>query len=385
MHSHKAFRAPASVRFVLSLLGASGFQGSIKWWALRHRLHHRFTDDPNHDPYCATNGLLWSHMGWIFFKPSYRKMSLIERDDLDRDPVVRFQHNYYIPIALFTGFVFPTMMGLLWKDVVGSFIYGGLLPRIMTWHCTFLVNSLAHWDGLQPYSDENTSRGNLIMGMLTCGEGNHNFHHSFPHDYRSGPSPYDWDPSKWIIFTLSHFGLASSLRRARTSDITEALVYMKEKGHHHHHHSDSDGDLHSEVSSSSSSGSNSGSGGEEEEANVREEWDETKVGEYLREKSGRCVLVVNGYVVDVTSYMKEHPGGSLLLRKYAFPSSASSTPALTSTSRPNKLEAVTDSTETIWEDASWAFNGGMNRHTRAARKQMRELVVARFKPKVNVI
>ena len=36
--------------------------------------------------YCATRGLLFSHVGWIFFKPSYTKLYLIERDDLDEDP-----------------------------------------------------------------------------------------------------------------------------------------------------------------------------------------------------------------------------------------------------------------------------------------------------------
>lgn len=52
--------------------------------------------------------------------------------------------------------------------------------------------SLAHWDGLQPYSDDDTSRGSLVsiyyvsyilytksyvqlLAVLTGGEGNHNF------------------------------------------------------------------------------------------------------------------------------------------------------------------------------------------------------------------
>jgi stearoyl-CoA desaturase (delta-9 desaturase) len=30
------------------------------------------------------------------------------------------------------------------------------------------------------------------------------------------------------------------------------------------------------------------------------------------------------------------------------------------------------------EDASWAFNGGMNSHTRTARARMRALRIARF-------
>lgn len=36
--------------------------------------------------YAATRGLFYSHMGWIFYKPTYERMELIERDDLDKDP-----------------------------------------------------------------------------------------------------------------------------------------------------------------------------------------------------------------------------------------------------------------------------------------------------------
>ena len=46
----------------------------------------RFTDSPIHDPYAATKGLFYSHCGWIFLKPSYPRLKLIERDDLESDP-----------------------------------------------------------------------------------------------------------------------------------------------------------------------------------------------------------------------------------------------------------------------------------------------------------
>ena len=32
-----------------------------------------------------------------------------------------------------------------------------------------------------------------------------------------------------------------------------------------------------------------------------------------------------------------------------------------------------------WRDADWAFNGGLNNHSRAARKRMQELRVAYYK------
>ncbi|RXW22667.1 hypothetical protein EST38_g3171 [Candolleomyces aberdarensis] len=167
-------------------------------------------------------------MGWIFFKPTYERMKLIEQDDLERDPVVRLQHKYYVPVALTLGFVFPPLLGLLWEDPVAKFMETDT-DVFLVWHCTFLVNSLAHKDGLQPYSDEDTSRGNFLLAILTGGEGNHNFHHTFPHDFRSGPSAFDWDPSKWIILALSELGLVHGLRRAKKEDVTEAAHYMHKK------------------------------------------------------------------------------------------------------------------------------------------------------------
>jgi hypothetical protein len=41
-------------------------------------------------------------------------------------------------------------------------------PGLMNRHCTFCINSLAHWTGLQPYTEEVTARGNLVrLFMLT--------------------------------------------------------------------------------------------------------------------------------------------------------------------------------------------------------------------------
>ena len=34
-------------------------------------------------------------MGWIFWKPNYQRMELVDREDLDNDPIVRFQHKFY--------------------------------------------------------------------------------------------------------------------------------------------------------------------------------------------------------------------------------------------------------------------------------------------------
>ena len=51
------------------------------------------------------------------------------------------------------------------------------------------------------------------MAIVTLGEGYHNYHHEFQYDYRNGVKPWQFDPTKWIIWTLSKVGLARNLRR----------------------------------------------------------------------------------------------------------------------------------------------------------------------------
>ncbi|PCH34242.1 hypothetical protein WOLCODRAFT_130280 [Wolfiporia cocos MD-104 SS10] len=356
LYSHRAFRAAFGIRLVLAILGASAMQGSIKWYrCLRHRLHHRFTDDPVHDPYAATRGLLWSHMGWIFFKRQYERMELLDRDDLDNDPVVRVQHKYYVPLALTFGMIIPPIIGTLWKDTCGSLVWGTLVARLLIWHSTFLVNSLAHWDGLQPYSDENTSKSNLLLALLTCGEGNHNFH-AFPHDYRSGPDPLDWDPSKWTIILLHKLDLAWGLKRARGQDVDEAVAYMLQKEREHRM------PQLTEVASEK--------GEENVERRQYETWSWTQLMDYVRDGSslGRCVVIIDGCAFDVTGYLGEHPGGAALLCKYSIR-------ARTENARTKEEDG--DSETHLWKQAHWAFHGGLNVHSRAAKRRLQELMIAR--------
>lgn len=45
-------------------------------------------------------------------------------------------------------------------------------------------------------------------------------------------------------------------------------------------------------------------------------WDTMKVKEYAKERIGRCVLVVDGWVVDVTEYLGEHVRVLLIFISY---------------------------------------------------------------------
>jgi stearoyl-CoA desaturase (delta-9 desaturase) len=60
------------------------------------------------------------------------------------------------------------------------------------------------------------------MAIVTFGEGYHNYHHEFQHDYRNGVKPWQIDPTKWMIWTLSKLGLVRKLRRVPTEKIVLA-------------------------------------------------------------------------------------------------------------------------------------------------------------------
>ena len=62
--------------------------------------------------------------------------------------------------------------------------------------------------GSRPYTDENTARDNFWLAIATWGEGYHNYHHIFQYDYRNGVKWWQYDPTKWLIWTCSKLCLA---------------------------------------------------------------------------------------------------------------------------------------------------------------------------------
>jgi stearoyl-CoA desaturase (delta-9 desaturase) len=93
-------------------------------------------------------------------------------------------------------------------------------------HMTFFINSLCHTVGRQPYSSRHSARDSWIMALFTFGEGYHNFHHEFQHDYRNGVRWWQWDPTKWSIWVLEKVRLVTGLRRVPDEKIL--LVQLAE-------------------------------------------------------------------------------------------------------------------------------------------------------------
>ncbi len=226
--SHHAYDAHKLVKLILMLGGTFATQNSILHWASDHRMHHRYVDDNDNDPYSAKQGFWYSHIGWMLREYGVHNDSEYKNcNDLKRDPIVMWQHRHYLPLVLGLNFGIPLLLGLWHGDIVGMLLLAGVARLAISHHMTFFINSLAHVWGKQPYSDENSSKDNGFIAFLTMGEGYHNYHHSFQRDYRNGIRWWQFDPTKWLIRTLAFFGLAKNLYQAPLERVETMRAQMQ--------------------------------------------------------------------------------------------------------------------------------------------------------------
>ena len=227
--SHKAYDAHPILKVFFALFGGMTLQNSILVWATGHRRHHRHVDDNDKDPYSAGRGFWFSHMGWMIRHYPSGELDFSNGPDLQRDPIVMWQHRYYLAVAIGMNVGLPLAIGWLAGDMMGVFLLGSVLRLFLTHHFTFFINSLCHMWGSQPYSDQHSAKDNGLLALVTYGEGYHNFHHSFQNDYRNGLRWWQFDPTKWMIAACSWVGLASRLNRCNAIKIQQARMLMQFK------------------------------------------------------------------------------------------------------------------------------------------------------------
>ena len=279
---------------ILAVIGAGAGQDPIKKWCRDHRAHHRYVDT-DQDPYNVKRGFFHAHMGWLLFEKPYSPYDVsttrhVDMTDLKSDPIVEWQRKYYFPLAFLMGYVLPTVVcGLCFGDFIGGFVVGGCLGTAGQLQGTFCVNSVAHWFGDQPYGIGKSPRDHPLTGLLTLGEGYHNFHHEFPIDYRNGVRWYDFDPSKWLIWTCYQIGLVSDLRRFPQNEIQKGRLQRRQEK------------LEKECEMVDW-------GVPLEELPVME-WEEFQ----QQARTGCNLIVIKGVVHDVSAFVTEHPGGTAMI------------------------------------------------------------------------
>lgn len=215
--SHRTFKAHPAAEAAFLLAGAAAWQGSALEWSVDHIQHHSHIDTEA-DPYNRRRGFWYSHIGWLVRRETGMPMARIPHF-LKNDKLVMLQHRWYVPIALVTSFVIPYLI-CGWRGL----LLVGAVRIVALHHTTWFINSWAHTGKQRPYNPDVTANDNWLLAIVAFGEGWHNYHHAFPNDYRNGVRTFDWDPSKWLIWTMSKLGMAHDLKRVNPATIWNRRV-----------------------------------------------------------------------------------------------------------------------------------------------------------------
>ena len=222
LFAHRTYNPVAPVRWALLAFGAATFQNSALSWSADHRAHHADTDGAG-DPHAVTRGAWFAHLGWLFRRRE-ASADATRLTDLSAVTSIRLQHRFYVLIAVGVGLVLPTVIAAQWGDPLGGLLVGGFLRTAVMLQATFCVNSLAHLIGKRRYDARSSARDSVVTALITFGEGYHSFHHRFPFDYRNGPRWWQYDPGKWLIWTLGRLHLADRLRTVSVASRVKAAA-----------------------------------------------------------------------------------------------------------------------------------------------------------------
>lgn len=196
--AHRTFKTSRIFQFILAFFSQTAMQGGVVWWAANHRKHHMHSDSEKdiHSP--KQKGLFFSHMGWLM-EGTESKTDEKYVKDLTRYPELLFLDKYH----MLPGILLATLLYL-----IGGFsmlIIGYFLSTLLVFHGTWTINSLMHIWGSRRYKTKDTSRNNIVLALVTLGEGWHNNHHYYQNSTKQGFFWWEIDITYYMLKILSVF------------------------------------------------------------------------------------------------------------------------------------------------------------------------------------
>jgi fatty-acid desaturase len=191
--SHGSFIPRRGFEVIGTLAGIYGLTGSSIAWVNNHRAHHKFNDTEK-DPHSPKH-LGYAKVQWLSMFSSNNSLRFIKV--LRKDNFHVFLHRYYFLIHGIILGSFLTMFGLHNTCV----FY--LAPAAVLWNLGSCINTVCHsWFGYKNYEIDDTSKNNLLLGIIMWGEGYHNNHHAHPGLAKYGHKWYELDLSWYLIKIL---------------------------------------------------------------------------------------------------------------------------------------------------------------------------------------
>ncbi|KAL5235901.1 hypothetical protein ACI65C_003311 [Semiaphis heraclei] len=189
LYTHRTFKCNEWIKALLVFGQTVAGQNCLYVWVRDHRQHHKYSDTVA-DPHNASRGFFFSHIGWLMVRKHpevIEKGKKIDMSDIEMDPYVMFQKKYYKVLFTTLATLMPMFVPfVLWNESLWNGFFVCFLFRLMAvLNLTWLVNSAAHLYGNKPFTKDILPVENPYVSMFGLGEGWHNYHHSFPWDYRA--------------------------------------------------------------------------------------------------------------------------------------------------------------------------------------------------------
>jgi stearoyl-CoA desaturase (delta-9 desaturase) len=159
-------------------------------------------------------------MGWLLRKKHLElksKSRSLDLSDLTSDPIVMLDHKYYWIIYLtFAMFIPMAIPVYLWQETWWrSFQLTYVCRTLVTLHGTWLINSAAHMFSERPFDPKIAPADNKFLALYGYGEGYHNYHHTFPWDYKASETGHTrLNMTRKFIELNNRIGLAYDLKSA---------------------------------------------------------------------------------------------------------------------------------------------------------------------------
>jgi stearoyl-CoA desaturase (delta-9 desaturase) len=229
---HRSFRCPKWLEHTFAVLGACCLQDSPTRWIAIHRLHHKHTDR-RPDPHSPSVSYFWSHLGWLVFKNrNLRRKSTLEKyaRDLMQDPFYVWLHEHrrwlylyaahgalFLALGCLVGWAMTRDAAEALRFGLSVFVWGVLVRTVYVWHVTWASNAVCHLWGYRNYETGDNSTNNVIISLVTSGEGWHNNHHASPRSASHGHYWWELDLMFVTIRLLQKVGLASNILSPHSS------------------------------------------------------------------------------------------------------------------------------------------------------------------------
>ncbi|XP_063822858.1 acyl-CoA Delta-9 desaturase-like [Ostrinia nubilalis] len=222
--SHRAYKAKLPLQIILLIGFLTAGMNDLYQWVRDHRVHHKFSES-SADPHDANRGFFFAHVGWLMTKkhPDVLREGLkVDMSDIQNNPLIRFHLKYFQISKLVFAFVLPLLTPIMfWDERVSVAFFALMLKYTLILHNNWSVNSFAHLYGGRPYDSKIMPRENWMVAFSTIGEGWHNYHHTFPWDYKAAEIPYTFplNATANLLDLFAKIGWAYELRVASPSMI----------------------------------------------------------------------------------------------------------------------------------------------------------------------